>query len=165
MTREERNEYARNYRKSERGILATIKAEDNYRNSEKCKITRAIYKKSDKRKATRKRALHSPAGVLNTKKVKLRRRYGVTLEEIELKKKAQNNVCYICGNSEYRININTGKIRELSVDHNHKTGQVRDMLCSICNLTIGYAKESSDRLRKCADYLDKWNSVVKIVSR
>lgn len=161
MTREERNEYYRNYRKTEKGRLVTEKAETKYRTSKKCEETVAIYKKSDKRKATRKRALHSVAGVLNTKKVKLRRRYGVTLEEIEQKKKIQNNVCYICGNSEYRLNINTGKIRELSVDHNHKTGQVRDMLCSICNLTIGYAKESSDRLRKCADYLDKWNSVGK----
>jgi len=40
-------------------------------------------------------------------------------------------------------------------DHDHETGGFRGWLCQNCNLTIGHAQESPDRLRKLADYLEK----------
>jgi recombination endonuclease VII len=45
--------------------------------------------------------------------------------------------------------------RKLSVDHNHDTGQVRELLCPCCNSLLGMAKESDEILQRARDYLKK----------
>jgi hypothetical protein len=42
------------------------------------------------------------------------------------------------------------------IDHNHKTGEVRGILCGPCNRTIGHSEEFTNRLRSCATYLEKF---------
>jgi hypothetical protein len=69
--------------------------------------------------------------------------------------KKQNGVCAICGNKEIRKN-NKGEIRALSVDHNHKTGKVRALLCGNCNQTLGIFNENIDVLKKMIKYLIKY---------
>lgn len=56
------------------------------------------------------------------------RKYGITLEEYEELFKLQKGRCKICNKKS--------KIR-LPVDHDHKTGRVRGLLCSNCNLLLG----------------------------
>lgn len=46
------------------------------------------------------------------------------------------------------------KKRRLAVDHNHKTGKIRGLLCYRCNYSIGYLRDSSILARRIADYLD-----------
>ena len=80
------------------------------------------------------------------------KRYGIsTLEYIEIFIK-QNGVCAICGNPETKTLL--GIITNLSVDHDHITGDVRGLLCYRCNTGIGKLRDNSDLLRKAADYLD-----------
>ena len=55
---------------------------------------------------------------------------------------AQNGRCSIC-HLEGILNI----------DHDHKTGQVRGLLCDKCNIMIGYAKENDITLEQAALYL------------
>jgi hypothetical protein len=43
------------------------------------------------------------------------------------------------------------------VDHCHKSGEVRAILCATCNIMLGKAKDSVDTLRAAADYLEKFN--------
>ena len=50
----------------------------------------------------------------------------------------------------------TGEKTGLAIDHNHSTGQIRGLLCSLCNFGIGYLKDSPDLLRKAAQYLDDY---------
>ncbi|MFE5866619.1 endonuclease VII domain-containing protein [Streptomyces virginiae] len=40
------------------------------------------------------------------------------------------------------------------VDHCHKTGRVRGVLCFNCNVGLGLLKESPDRIRRAAEYLE-----------
>ena len=56
--------------------------------------------------------------------------YGVKREQWEHMLKEQKGVCYICGNAP-------GK-HGLHVDHNHKTGKVRALLCGPCNTKVGF---------------------------
>lgn len=42
----------------------------------------------------------------------------------------------------------------LVLDHDHTTGVVRGFICGACNSAIGMARDSSDTLRRMADYLD-----------
>lgn len=47
---------------------------------------------------------------------------------------AQDGRCAICLRA-------TGKTRRLSVDHDHKTGEVRGLLCRPCNDVLGHARD------------------------
>lgn len=51
--------------------------------------------------------------------------------------KAQNNLCAICARPEVKKDKPTGKVCSLSIDHCHKTGKVRGLLCFDCNTTLG----------------------------
>jgi len=83
--------------------------------------------------------------------MKLKALYGITIEEFNAKMEEQHNKCAICG-----TDTPTGNGTYFYVDHNHTTGQVRDLLCHNCNYVIGYAKENKDILLSVIEYLSKW---------
>jgi Recombination endonuclease VII len=69
---------------------------------------------------------------------------------------AQNGVCLICRKPEVaRDNNNAGKIRRLSIDHDHETGKVRGLLCAKHNSALGLFQDDPVLLRAAADYLEK----------
>jgi DNA-directed RNA polymerase subunit RPC12/RpoP len=77
----------------------------------------------------------------------LRKHYGITLEDYGRMLQAQGGVCAICGRPP--------KTKSLNVDHDHRTKQVRGLLCVHCNhRLIGRFRDSSI-FRKAADYLDR----------
>ena len=62
--------------------------------------------------------------------------------------KAQNYRCAICGTE------NWGRPSP-SIDHDHKTGKVRALLCNRCNGVLGLAEDSAVLLNKMAKYLSE----------
>jgi hypothetical protein len=74
----------------------------------------------------------------------LKRNYGITLEDYLQMIKDQSGKCFIC-------RIDTDK---LVVDHDHKTGKVRKLLCNACNVFIGKIEKHIDKLDKILDYLE-----------
>lgn len=78
----------------------------------------------------------------------LRRKYGLTVEQVDEMEAQQKSRCAVC-------------LEEFSetpfVDHCHKTGAVRSLLCRGCNTAIGHAQENPQLLRALADYLE-WHS-------
>jgi hypothetical protein len=77
----------------------------------------------------------------------LKRRYGITSQDyVELLNK-QNNCCAIC----FTTACHTG--RNFSVDHDHKTGKVRGLLCAHCNVGLGNFKDQTTLLQKAIEYL------------
>ncbi len=77
------------------------------------------------------------------KKRNLLRRYKITVEEYEKILQEQNGLCKIC-------NI---KPKKIVVDHCHKTGIVRGLLCNECNTAIGLLKENLQSLQNAIMYL------------
>lgn len=75
----------------------------------------------------------------------LRKNYGLTLERYEELVAQQGGVCAICSQPPAG--------RELDVDHCHKTGEVRALLCSRCNRVLGHAGDDPDLLQAIVDYL------------
>lgn len=81
-----------------------------------------------------------------SRKDNLKTRYGITEEEYDLMSANQNNSCAIC---KQKSEIN------LSVDHCHKTGIIRGLLCRNCNLALGYLKDDRNRIKEAMKYLDE----------
>ena len=81
----------------------------------------------------------------------LKSKYNLTIEQYNELAKKQDNRCAICGLHQSELK------KSLSVDHNHITGQNRELLCSNCNSMIGFSKESLVILRKAIEYLTKWH--------
>jgi hypothetical protein len=78
----------------------------------------------------------------------LRRKYGITLADYERMFEAQGGVCAICGESR-------PEDRTLHIDHDHKSGEVRGLLCFRCNNSLGDLRENYDLFQCAADYLDR----------
>jgi hypothetical protein len=81
------------------------------------------------------------------------RNFGITLQMFRKLEAEQGGGCAICGRKETRRR--RGKAVRLSVDHDHKTGQIRGLLCTTCNTALGLMNDDTKRLRRAAEYLDK----------
>ena len=73
----------------------------------------------------------------------------ISKAEYEALLQAQDNACAICLRSVKEIN------RTLDVDHDHATNKVRGLLCSKCNLGLGYFKDNINNLDSAKSYLTK----------
>lgn len=80
-----------------------------------------------------------------TRDTTYKRLYGLTLQEYHTLVEKQQSLCKIC----------TKPFEKLYVDHCHKTGEVRGLLCSKCNLGLGYYNDCPDTIRKAALYLEQ----------
>lgn len=78
---------------------------------------------------------------------RFRRTYGVSLVEIEAIREAQGGVCAICRDPK-----RPGR-KSLCVDHCHRTGRVRGLLCHQCNKAIGLFGDSPSHLHAAIAYL------------
>ena len=75
----------------------------------------------------------------------LKRLYGITLDDYDRMLELQGGACAICRRFP-------GK-RALAVDHNHRTGEVRGLLCYMCNYAMGVWKEDAERFLRVYKYL------------
>lgn len=73
------------------------------------------------------------------------RRYNCTNDEYDERVRMQNGVCAICGE----------KVDTLVIDHDHRSGKIRGLLCNSCNWGLGHFKDSVEILRNAIDYLSK----------
>jgi hypothetical protein len=82
-------------------------------------------------------------------------RTGLTPEQQRALWDAQGGQC-VCGDD-----LVDGKWTHL--DHDHDTGEARGFLCHNCNLAVGHLKDSPDRARKLAAYLEKHAPKLRLV--
>lgn len=75
--------------------------------------------------------------------------YGITLDDYNKMFAAQNGCCAICKTHQTHFK------RRLSVDHNHTSQQIRQLLCHNCNALLGHAKENVNVLETAISYLTK----------
>lgn len=76
----------------------------------------------------------------------LKNQYQLTREEYD---EMSKNGCQSCGFKDGR----------LCVDHDHKTGKVRGVLCTRCNTALGSLQDSEDLILKLAAYIRERISV------
>lgn len=76
-----------------------------------------------------------------------REKYGISLETLNHMILNQNGLCGICGRLP-------GK-KGLNVDHDHKTGKLRELLCGKCNIALGCFDDSAAIVQAAVNYLKK----------
>lgn len=94
----------------------------------------------------------------NTDKIKNTRllsRFGITLTQYNEMLVNQNHACTICKKPETALDHRSSKVRDLAVDHCHKTGKVRGLLCGKCNQLIGLSNDDASVLLEASNYLSK----------
>ena len=120
------------------------------------KVDRKNYKKNKDKIKKRKKELYNqnPQKYIKiSRAINLKHRFGMTLDDYDRMVKEQNNLCAICNKSETSLDNKRNKIRDLSIDHDHKTGKVRGLLCNHCNHLLGNAKDDTDILLNAINYL------------
>ena len=83
---------------------------------------------------------------IHHKNLVIKRNYGIDLNDYKQMLNNQNGKCQICNNHMYKPNI----------DHCHKTGKVRGLLCNKCNCSIGLLQDSVSILKQAIKYLTKY---------
>lgn len=75
--------------------------------------------------------------------------YSIDLSTREQMSISQNGKCAICNVDEKSLK------RNLCIDHCHKSGKVRGLLCDRCNAGLGYFEDNIETFNKIIDYLRK----------
>jgi len=81
---------------------------------------------------------------------KLKSSYNLTPDDFIAMSESQDGKCAICGDIGNR---------RLDVDHDHKTGKIRGLLCTSCNNMLGRAKDNIETLKSAIIYLYKYKEV------
>lgn len=76
----------------------------------------------------------------------LAKNYNMTVEQYDQLFDMQDGKCAVCGSRVFG---------RLPVDHCHRTGRVRGLLCHRCNRALGLIGDSVELLRKAIDYLER----------
>lgn len=131
-------QHAIEYRKKRRKSISEVREKENA-------FGRVYYKKNKERisKRNKMRAFNNPTLIREKHYIK---KYGITLGEYNVLDESQNGLCAICRNPQ-------NNKKNLSVDHNHKTGKVRGLLCHKCNVGLGMANDNVEVLESMISYL------------
>ena len=76
--------------------------------------------------------------------------YGLDSDTYQMMVFQQGSVCAVCGEPQRARHT-----KLLCVDHNHETGQIRELLCHTCNVLLGYVEKDRSRVKKLVEYLKK----------
>lgn len=91
--------------------------------------------------AVQEKSRYSPEKESHRKRKQL---YNCSKEQYESLFLSQGGLCAICGSGA-----------SLCIDHCHKTGKIRGLLCRLCNGFLGKINDDINSLNKVKDYLTK----------
>ena len=97
-----------------------------------------------------------PLTVLQNKIYTLKYVYKMTWEQYQTMMSSQAGACAVC-HQQFEMDGVHGRVgkNKPCVDHNHKTGQVRGIICGQCNRGIGFLGDDVERVRSALTYLER----------
>lgn len=137
-----------------------------------CKVKNCVRKVISVENGEEYCRVHSPArqrqyridNPERSKSYTLQRDYGISLGEYEELMRRQNGCCAICKRADGDERNNNNGSKRLSVDHDHKTGAIRGLLCTMCNQGIGALQDSTTLLKLAIEYLEKFTDMKDVSS-
>jgi hypothetical protein len=122
------------------------------KNKEKTNLIAKRYREKNKIKIKERLklyALNNPEKIKLAKlKQSLKKRYKLTLDEYNEMYRKQESKCGICGIHENNIT------KKLNIDHDHRTGKARELLCQKCNVALSYFENFDSK--PFIEYLNKY---------
>lgn len=76
-------------------------------------------------------------------------KFGITTDQYDELLAKQNDSCAFCERHKDEF------AKRLAVDHNHKTGEIRGLLCAYCNHRVVGNHTDGNKLRRMADYIEQ----------
>jgi Autographiviridae endonuclease VII len=101
---------------------------------------------------------HPERSKISNKRSKYLSKYGLTLNGLVQIFDTQEGKCAICNSL-----IILGGKAGAKVDHCHKTGMIRGILCSLCNTGLGHFKDNITYLSSAIEYLKRAEGEIGIV--
>lgn len=95
-------------------------------------------------------------GLTKGQEQNIKSKFNISGEEYIQMVKQQNNKCAICEEEE-KMTFK-GRIKSLCIDHDHKTGKIRALLCSRCNAGLGCYDDNTNKMKKAIEYLEKFKN-------
>jgi len=129
--------------------IAQHQATYNKTHSEKVKTKTSSWIKNNPESYKKRKNAWKAKNPDKVKSAALKSDYGINLNDFNLLLSQQNNSCAIC--TTHKDNLT----KNLCVDHSHKTGKIRGLLCSKCNRALGLFGDNALTLRQAAAYLEK----------
>lgn len=103
-----------------------------------------LCRRSKNKEYYKRRYLESPDWQIRRK---MKQCWGLTLEEYKELLNLQGNRCAICGTQDFGS-------RNAPIDHDHKTGKIRGILCQKCNRGLGLFLDNTEILKNAIRYLE-----------
>jgi hypothetical protein len=135
------------YQKNKTKILEAQKVYYQNNKEQRKKVVLEYYNKN-KKKIKAYRAKWHQENKFSKRVREIKRKYGLSYDEYEWFYKRQDKRCAICYSK-----LKEGFDVDKCIDHNHKTGKIRGLLCTKCNFIIGLANEDTSVLLKAVNYL------------
>ena len=133
----------RYYRKNKEACLAQGKL---YYQKNREKLLKQASEYQKKRRATDPSYKRIPPNIGRMRR--LRRQYGITVQDVESMRAEQQNKCLIC-----YVQFEECGRKRFVIDHNHTTSKVRGLLCIGCNAGLGNFVDSPETLERAAEYI------------
>lgn len=120
--------------------------------TKKCRSCKEIKHTSEFYQNKRAKSGYTTECILCMNIRRLKKTYNITINDVDNLFKQQNDCCDICGK-----HIKGIFKRSYYIDHDHKTGKIRGLLCRECNLLLGFALDDIKILTMAITYLEKNN--------
>lgn len=132
--KEQRRAYSKIYRETHREQIVAY---------------RKAYQKADREQIEAQKAGRrvTREQITAAKRASTLRKYGLTPEMYNTLLDLQEHCCRLCGSPDFTYGS------ALAVDHCHRTGKVRKLLCNVCNRGLGCFRDDPELLERAALYL------------
>lgn len=137
------------WRDSNKEYFSVYQKKYQRENREKIKETDKIYYEEHKEEIRIKTKEYNDTHKKQRRNRDLLKKYGITLEQYDKMFKKQKGFCIGCLRHQDVLK------KVLAVDHNHKTGKVRGLLCDTCNRAIGLLQDDIKILVRLMRHLNK----------
>ncbi len=132
-----------------RGVADAAYQRDWYaKNPDRVAANSARYRKANKAKLAEKNRAWNEANPDYRKNRSLMLLYGLSRDEYDQMLLSQNGLCAICGE----------EMKTVNVDHDHRDGRVRGLLCKNCNMGLGHFFDSIALLASAIKFLGRYDS-------
>ena len=146
-----KDKWAERYRGTEEQRERQRQADRRYHAANREK--KAIYARQWRERNAERRKAYRQREKMLQRAAHVKRQYNLSQLDLYTLRKQQGDLCAICRKAE-TAQVN-GVRQDLSIDHDHKTGAVRGLLCRRCNRGLGALGDNIDGLKRALAYLER----------